>query len=56
MIKDYQWSTNCYLPLSWRSWNSSTRAAGSSNGWTNTRCCRYSVMLLMMGGGSTRNM
>ena len=27
--------------------------AGSSNGLTNTRCCRYSFVLLMMGGGST---
>jgi len=25
----------------WKSWNSSTIAAGSSNGVTNTRCCRY---------------
>jgi len=44
----------CYLPLSWKSWNcsaalplqsssnSSTIAAGSGNGVTNTRCCRYS--------------
>ena len=39
-----------------RSSNSSTIAAGSTNGLTNTRCCRYSVVLLMMGGGSTRNM
>ena len=30
----------CYLPLS----NSSTIAADSSNGVTNTRCCRYSCM------------
>jgi len=22
---------------------------------TNSRCCRYSFVLLMMGGGSTRN-
>ena len=36
--------------------NSSTIAAGSSNGLINTGCCRYSVMLLMMGGGYTRNM
>ena len=28
----------------------------SSNGLTNTRCWRYSVVLLMMGGGSTRKM
>ena len=35
----------CYLPLSWRSCsNSSTIAAGSSNGVTNIRCCRYSCM------------
>jgi hypothetical protein len=36
----------CYLPLSWRSWNCSWKswiAAGSSNGVTNTRCCRYSL-------------
>jgi len=34
----------CYLhPSSLRS-NSSTIAAGSSNGVTNTRCCRYSCM------------
>ena len=39
--------TICSLPLS---------AAGSSKRLTNTRCCRYSVMLLMMGGESTRNM
>ena len=45
----------CYLPLSWKNWNwfecdvhtqtssnSSTIAPGSSNGVTNTRCCRYS--------------
>ena len=25
-------------------------AAGSSNGLTNTGCCRYSFVLLMMGG------
>jgi hypothetical protein len=38
---------NCiyiYLPLSCRSWNSSTIAADSSNSVTNTRCCRYSCM------------
>jgi hypothetical protein len=34
----------CYLPLSWWSSNSSTIAAGRSNGVTNTRCCRYSCM------------
>ena len=34
----------CFLPLSWRSWNSSIIAAGSSNSATNTRCCRYSCM------------
>ena len=45
----------CYLPLLWKSWNCSavkelelhsssnsfTRAAGSTNGVTNTRCCRH---------------
>ena len=31
-----------YLPLSWKSWNSSTIAAGSSIGVKNIRCCRYS--------------
>jgi len=38
----------CYLPL----------AAGSSNGLTNTRCCRHVQLyaLLMMGDGTTRNM
>ena len=37
--------------------NSSTIAADSSNGVTNTRCCRYSCFtLLMMGGVTTRNM
>ena len=36
--------------------SSSTIAAVSSNGLTNTRCYIYSIMLLMMGGGSTRNM
>ena len=38
---------NCYLSLSWMSWNSSkssTIAAGSSYGLTSTRCCRYSCM------------
>jgi len=38
----------CYVSLSWKIWNasskSSTIAAGSSNGVTNTRCCRYSCM------------
>ena len=37
----------CYLSLSWKSWkswssNSSTITAGSSNGLTSARCCRYS--------------
>jgi hypothetical protein len=37
--------------------NSSTIAADSSNGVTNTRCRRYSCFaFLMMGGGTTRNM
>ena len=48
----------CHLLLSWKSWksfNSSTIAAGSSNGMTNTSC-RYSFVLLMMSGGTTRNM
>jgi hypothetical protein len=55
---------DCYLPLSWKSWNrfecalggvrhpqhtetgsnTFTIAADSSNGVTNTRCCRYSCM------------
>jgi hypothetical protein len=36
----------CYLPLSWNlcSFKSSTIAADSSNGVTNTRCCRYICM------------
>ena len=34
----------CHLPLSWKSWNSSTVAADSSNVVTNTRCSRYSCM------------
>jgi len=44
----------CYLPLTWKSWNwfehtqtssnSSTIAADSNNGVTNTRCCRYSCL------------
>ena len=36
----------CYLMLSWKRWNSisSAIAAGSSNGLTSTRCCRYSCM------------
>jgi hypothetical protein len=34
----------CKLLLSWKSSNSSTIAAGRSNGVTNTRCCRYSCM------------
>ena len=46
----------CYLRLSWKSGNSSPRAAGSSNSLTSIRCCRHSVKLLMTGGGSTRNM
>ena len=37
-----------YLPLSWKSWNcssnSSMTVAGSSNGVTNTRRCRYSCL------------
>ena len=37
-----------------RSSNSSTIAAGRSNGVTNTRCCRYSCMLLMLTKGPTR--
>jgi hypothetical protein len=55
---------NCYLLLSWKSWNwfecvvggvhhpqhtqtssnSSTIAAGNSNGVTNARCCKYSCL------------
>jgi hypothetical protein len=43
--------------LELRSSNSFTIASDSSNGVTNTRCCRYSCFaLLMMGGGNTRNM
>ena len=38
------------------SFNSSTIAAGSSNVLTNTRFCRYRIVLLMMSGESTRNM
>jgi len=34
----------CYLPLSWRSSSFSTIAVGSSNGVTNTRCCRYTCI------------
>jgi hypothetical protein len=40
----------CYLALSWKSWNWFECAVGgvrhpdSSNGVTNTRCCRYSCM------------
>jgi len=38
----------CYLPLSWRIWNCSSNSptvtADSSNGVTNTRCCRYCCM------------
>jgi len=44
-----------YLSNRWSS-NSSTVAGGNSNGLTSIRCCRYSFVLLMMGGGSTRNM
>ena len=41
----------CYLPLPWKSWNSSSFnssmvATNNSNGLTNTRCCRYSAVLL----------
>ena len=32
-----------YLPLSWMSWNR-FECSGSSNGVTNTRCCRYSCI------------
>ena len=35
--------------------NSSTIAGGSSNSLTYTSRCRYSFVLLMMGGGTTRN-
>ena len=31
-------------------------AVGNSNSLTNTICCRYSFVLLVMGGGPTRNM
>jgi len=47
----------CYLPLSWKRWNwfecavhtqtssnPSTIAEGSSNGVTNTRCCKHSCL------------
>jgi hypothetical protein len=35
----------CYLPLLWKSWNwYECVVADSSNGMTNTRCCRYSCM------------
>ena len=45
---------HCRLLVSWKSWNSSssTIAAGSSLGLTNTRCCMYSYELLMMGRGT----
>ena len=33
-----------------------TIAAGSSNGLISTRYCKYSCVLLMMGGDTTRNM
>jgi hypothetical protein len=45
----------CCLPLSWKSWNSSMIAAGSSKGLTSTRCSIYSFELLMMGGGIEEN-
>ena len=35
--------------------NSSTIAAGSSNGLTITRYCKYACVLLMMGGNTTQN-
>ena len=52
------WAQHCtysiwYLSNSYyrgRVFNFSTIAVGSSNSLTNTRCCRYSVVLLMMGG------
>ena len=37
----------CYLPLA---------AGSSSNTLTSARCCKYSCVFLMMGGGTTRNM
>ena len=46
----------CYLPHTQTGSNSSTIAADTNNGVTNTRCCRYSCTLLMMGGSTTRNM
>ena len=36
--------------------NSSTIAADSSTGLTSARFCKYSCVLLMMGGDTTRNM
>ena len=65
----YSSNRDCYLPLLWKSWNrfecdvhiqtssnSSTIAAGSSNSLTSTRYCKYSCVLLMMGGDTIRNM
>ena len=52
----------CYLPLIAEelelqsSSNSSAIAVGNSNGLTSARCCRYSCVLLMMGGDTNRNM
>jgi hypothetical protein len=42
----------CFLPLSWVSWNNGKR----QKSLTNTRCCLYSIELLMMGGGTAWNM
>ena len=36
--------------------NSSTIAAGNSNGLTSNKRCKYSCVLLMMGGDTARNM
>ena len=66
IVKQY-----CCLLLSWMRWNtvyviqvcwhipcyiSSTIAAGSSNGLTNTWSCMYSYVLLMMGAGTAWHM
>jgi len=41
----WHWSNRlCFLPLSWSSWNCSTRAESSRDGLTSARCCNYSYM------------
>jgi len=56
ILSTYVAADRCHGRGGTSSINYSTIAAGSSNGLTNTKCCIYSVMLLIMGAGSTWNM